>query len=60
MKWKTAALLVLLIFTASAFAITSTVPVMADDSPTIDPAGFGGPIGPCDGDDIPSGPGAGP
>ena len=60
MKWKTAALLVLLIFTASAFAITSTVPMMADDSPTIDPFGFGRPFGPRDGDDIPGGPGMPP
>lgn len=58
MKWKTAAFMVLLVFTASAFAVTSTLPVMADSSLTLDIYTFnpGGPIVPL-GDRIPGGPG---
>jgi len=50
MKCKTAAFMVLLIFTVSAFAITSTTPVMVD-SPDIETYSFdlgGGLIQPCD------------
>ena len=63
MKWKTTAFLVLLIFTASAFAVTSTLPVMADDSPNIETYAVdfgGGPVQPLDGDDVPGGGGPGP
>ena len=63
MKCKTTAFLVLLIFTASIFAVTSTLPVMAGDSPNIETydVNFGGGlIQPLDGDDVPGGGGSGP
>ena len=62
MKWKKAAFIVFLIFTASIFAVTSIISVVGDDSPSLDTVilGFdGGFVVPCDGDDVPGGPGWG-
>jgi hypothetical protein len=57
MKWKTAAFFVLLIFTVSAFVITSTVPVFAGEDPEIDTytVDFGGDSVQPLGDPVPGG-----
>jgi len=57
MKWKTATLIVLLIFMASAFTTVTTLPVMAANNPNTDTytVNLGGsPIQPLD-DPIPGG-----
>ena len=58
-KWKTAAFLILMLAAYSAFAVTSTMPTMAEGSPTPSTPNSGTPIAPLDGDPIPGGPNPG-